>query len=71
MPQYLSASCAAATGRPVAGVNKTIQYVPASGSLDRFGQAVNWFFVGMMLLSGAVHFANGIRYDTTSAGEAI
>jgi len=45
--------------------------VPAPGSLDRFGQAVNWFFVGMMLLSGAVYFANGIRYDTTSAGALL
>jgi hypothetical protein len=49
-------------------VNKTINYVPASGPLDRFGQAMNWFFVGMLILSGAVYFTNGIRYDTTSAG---
>jgi hypothetical protein len=51
-------------------VNQTINYVPRSGSLDRFGQAVNWSFVGMLILSSAVYFANGIRYDTTSAGTA-
>ena len=56
------------TGRAITGVNQTIEYVPPSGSLDRFGHATNWFFVGMMVLSGAVYFANGIRYDTTSAG---
>ena len=56
------------TGRAIAGVNQTISYVPRSGSLDRFGHATNWFFVGMMILSGAVYFTNGIRYDTTSAG---
>ena len=58
-------------GRAIVGVNKTIQYVPASGNLDRFGQAMNWFFVGILLLSGAVYFTNGIRYDTTSAGESL
>ena len=55
-------------GGAIAGVNKTINYVPPSGSLNRFGQAMNWFFVGMLILSGAVYFANGVRYDTTSAG---
>ena len=58
-------------GRAITGVNKTIEYVPVVGSLDRFGQAMNWFFVGMMLLSGAVYFINGIRYDTVSAGASV
>jgi hypothetical protein len=56
------------TGRAITGVNQTIKYVPPSGSLNRFGHATNWFFVGVMILSGAAYFANGIRYDTTSAG---
>ena len=59
------------TGRAIEGVNRTIEYVPPSGSLDRFGQAMNWFFVAMLILSGAVYFANGIRYDTTSAGASF
>ena len=56
------------TGQAIAGVNKTIKYVPKPGSLDRFGQAMNWFFVGMLILGGAVYFINGIRFDTTDAG---
>ncbi len=58
-------------GRAIDGVNTTIQYVPPSGSLDRFGQAMNWFFVAMMILSGAVYFINGIRYDSVSAGAPL
>ncbi len=59
------------TGRAINGVNTTIQYVPPSGPLNRFGQAMNWFFVAMMLLSGTIYFINGIRYDTVSAGSPL
>ena len=59
------------TGQAITGVNKTIKYVPTSESLSRFGQAMNWFFVTMLALSGAVYFVNGIRYDTTSSGASM
>ena len=66
-----SLSIVVSIGRAIDGVNTTIQYVPPSGSLNRFGHALNWFFVAMMVLSGTVYFVNGIRYDTVSAGAPL